>query len=75
MNLKHSPSDDGPPESLIRSELASVLASRCFAQAERLRQFLRFIVEEALAGRQATIKEYTIGVSVYGKPVDYDPEV
>ena len=32
--------------------------------------FLEFVVREALAGRGARLKEYVIGVSVFGRPGD-----
>jgi class 3 adenylate cyclase len=34
---------------------------------------LRFLVEEALAGRAAQLKEYTIATQVFDKPADFDP--
>src|SRR5690348_7469137 len=45
----------------IRAQLQRILASPVFATAERLSQFLSFIVEAALDGRAAEIKEYVIG--------------
>ena len=36
--------------------------------------FLRFVVEETLAGRGNHLKGYTIGVEVLGKDKDFDPE-
>jgi hypothetical protein len=53
-------------------ELLSILAGRPFQASSRSRAFLRFVVEEALAGRQDLLKERTIGVAVLGKPSDYD---
>src|SRR5205823_3607434 len=50
-----------------------ILAHPGFTAANRLSSFLRFVVEEELAGRGADIKEYVIGVSVYRKSEDYDP--
>jgi len=64
-----------PSTAACREELAQILASSVFASAERLGQFLSYVVEEALAGRSDRIKEYSIGVSVYGKPSDYDPRI
>ena len=53
-------------------ELQRVLASRCFEQSDRAREFLRFVVEETLAGRGDRLKGYTIGVEVFGRPPDFD---
>src|ERR1051326_2479669 len=58
----------------IRAELDKILASRVFANAPRMTRFLRFVVETALAGNAATIKEYVIAIEVFGKPEDYDPQ-
>jgi Tol biopolymer transport system component len=55
----------------IRAELGRVIAA--LSGSERLRQFISFIVEETLQGRSDQIKEYVIGVQVYGKPALYDP--
>src|SRR5215467_12647994 len=43
----------------VRKHLERVLATRGFQRAPRLGLFLRFIVEETLAGRRAQLKEYT----------------
>jgi Tol biopolymer transport system component len=59
----------------IRAQLAKVLASQGFAGSERLRSFLRFVVEEKLAGRADQIKEYAVGVDVYRKDASYDPRL
>ena len=60
------------PPDLVRAQLGRILASRSFAQAERLRNFLRFVVEASLDGK-ATPKEYVIAVEVCRRPPDFDP--
>lgn len=55
--------------------LDRICASREFAQSARMRRFLRFSVERALAGDRDALKEYTIGVEVFDRPGDYDPRV
>jgi hypothetical protein len=60
---------------LVRNELERIIDSESFRNARRLRAFLRFIVEETLAGRSADIKEYAIGVAVCGRPESFDPKV
>lgn len=54
-------------------QLARILRSETFQQADRLKRFLTFVVEEALAGRQADLKEYVIGVQVFRKEETFDP--
>jgi hypothetical protein len=49
----------------IRSALEDLLASPQFAASTRASRFLRFIVETTLAGREDTLKEYTLGVEVF----------
>jgi hypothetical protein len=53
-------------------ELVSILDGPAFHGSSRSCAFLRFVVEEALAGRQDMLKERTVGVAVMGKPSDYD---
>ena len=60
------------PES-VRAQLDKILASRAFAGAERPGRFLRFVVEQALAGNQ--LKETLLGVEVFGRNPSYDPRL
>jgi hypothetical protein len=52
-----------------------VLSSHCFAGASRISDLLSFLVSESLAGRGARLKEYVIGVEVFGSGADFDPRV
>jgi TolB-like protein len=36
-------------------------------------RFLRFCVEETLAGRASELKEFTLGLGVFDRPPDFDP--
>src|SRR5437867_1029313 len=64
---------DGLPEKAIRQQLDRVLASPTFHQVDRLKRFLSFITLEAAAGRADQLKEYVIGVQVFGKEESFDP--
>jgi hypothetical protein len=64
---------DPGDDPVIRLALEGVVASRAFSTSERLRRFLRFIVEETLAGRGTDLKEYVIGTSVCDRRPDFDP--
>jgi len=55
--------------------LDKVLASRHFANARRLSDFLRFVARKTAAGEAAQITEYLIALEVYGRRPDYDPKV
>jgi len=72
-----APHDDEPSKpstSEVRSALDRILASRCFQQAGRASDFLRFVVEQTLAGNGQRLKGYTIGVEVFGRPADFDAQ-
>jgi len=58
----------------VRQELQRILTSPPFLNARRPSQFLRFIVESSLAGKDNRIKEYLIGVEVFDRPAAYDPK-
>jgi hypothetical protein len=57
----------------IEAALERVLRSPSFQTVARLRRFLQYVVQEALAGRAEEIKEYSIGVSAYGRGIRFDP--
>ena len=59
----------------IRAELNRILHSAEFTRRPQLQRFLKFVVEEELAGRGAQLKEYVLGVGVFGRPADFDPRV
>jgi len=57
-----------------RAQLARVLASAAFDASERNRRFVRYVVEETLAGRGDRIKAYDIAVTVFGRDDSFDPQ-
>jgi Tfp pilus assembly protein PilF len=59
----------------IRTELQKVLASAELVRCPQLQRFLNFVVEEELAGRGDQLKEYVLGVGVFGRPADFDPRI
>jgi TolB-like protein/Flp pilus assembly protein TadD len=56
-----------------RQQLDRILASKTFSQVDRLKRFVSFIVREAIGGRGGELKEYVIGVEVFGKEPSFDP--
>lgn len=60
-------------DKLVRQLLVRILASKTFSQVERLKRFIGFIVGETIAGRGGDLKEYVIGVQVFGKEPSFDP--
>lgn len=63
-----------PPRAQVEEQLKRLLVSESFAGAIRSQGFLRFIVEETLAGRQDRLHGYTIGVHALGRSEDFDPQ-
>src|SRR5215469_14768857 len=58
----------------VRAQVDRILASAAFADAERAKKFLRFVVESKLAGRASEIKEFVIAVEVLGRASSFDPK-
>lgn len=58
-----------------RAEMERVVASDRFRNAGRLGPFLRYLVEQTLAGRQEQLKEQVLGVEVFERQPGYDPRV
>jgi TolB-like protein len=65
-----SPSGDD-----VRRQLDRLLASAVFANAGRMSRFLKFVVEQTLAGEGERLKEYVIGVEVFDRDASYDPRL
>jgi TolB-like protein/tetratricopeptide (TPR) repeat protein len=56
----------------VRAELERILSSPDFRASKRRRAFLRFVVEETLAGRSDRLKGYAVAVSVFGRDETFD---
>lgn len=66
----HLPYDAG------QAALEAVLRSRGFAGTERRRRLLQYLVEQTISGKGAQLKEFNIGIEVYGRdPALYDPRI
>lgn len=62
------------PLEIVKAHLERVICSRQFCNAPRLSRFLSYVVEERLAGRVDRLKGYTIGLEVFDRPEDFDPQ-
>lgn len=60
--------------SIVREELDRILHSHVFRDRETLRHLLEYLVERTLDGTADSLKEYVVGVDVFGKPQGYDPQ-
>lgn len=56
----------------ILRELQEIAASSHFCNSKRYPAFLRYVVENTLAGRTELLKERTLGVEVFDRPPTYD---
>jgi adenylate cyclase len=61
-----------PSEADVRNQLARILGNVEFGVPERLRHFLSYVVEQALAGHADRIKAYSIAIEVFGRGVNFD---
>jgi tetratricopeptide (TPR) repeat protein len=64
-----------PDSTEVSAALERILCSVSFTRSFRLASFLRFIVNERLAGRGQSTKEYALGVNVFNRGPDYDPRI
>jgi hypothetical protein len=55
--------------------LSRILASARFVNSERLSRFLQYTVEQTMAGNAGQLKEYPIGVEVFGRKDSFDPRI
>ena len=76
-NIKQTQPQNQGVESLfsneeIREQLDRILGHAEFQATEKNRDFLRYIVEETLAGRSERIKGFSIACEVFGRDSDFD---
>lgn len=62
-----------PSEASVRHHLASLLASPHFDAGSRSRDFLRYVVDEALASRGPALNQAAVAISVFGRDASFDP--
>src|SRR4051812_16132025 len=72
-NLQSEPEDWS--DEVVRDELHRVLQSSQFDASERNRRFLSYVIEETLAGRADRIKAYNVATEVFGRDVNFDPQL
>jgi hypothetical protein len=56
----------------VREQLSRLLANPFFSHSKRFPTFLRFVVEQTLAGDAENIKERTLGVEIFARDAEYD---
>jgi hypothetical protein len=58
-------------QTAVRSELDMMLTAPIFAQSNRCKSFLSYVVLQTLSGNAGHLKERTIGISVFDRANDY----
>jgi len=71
---RQPPEQAAPPSEAVRAELERLLSSEALDASDRRRAFLRFVVEETLAGRGERLKGYTIALAVFGRDESFDSQ-
>lgn len=60
---------------LVRASVEKMLAAPVFAASPRQQRFLDYVVRHTLAGDAERLKGYTIGVEVFDRNADFDPNL
>jgi hypothetical protein len=69
----HNRTTQGEPDTnAIRAQMGRLLANPYFSQSKRFPTFLRYVIEQTLAGEAKNIKERTLGIEIFGRDADYD---
>ena len=76
MHQRQDEQDEGIADAEAAIEqLERILASPDFDASRRCRALLRFLLEHTLAGRPQALTEAAIATRVFGRGVDYDPDL
>jgi hypothetical protein len=59
-------------QTAVRAELEMMLSAPAFAQSNRCKRFLNYVVTQTLSGHAGELKERTIGINVFERAFDYD---
>lgn len=59
----------------VRAQLERILNSKAFARSPRISRFLTFVVDQTLEGQESKLKEYLLGVEVFGRMDSFDPRI
>ncbi|MGF1611097.1 MAG: tetratricopeptide repeat protein [Kiloniellales bacterium] len=68
------PDPEHPDPTLVREQLERILGSSDFLGSDRTHRFLRYVVEEALAGRADRIKAFSVAMAAFGRDESFDPQ-
>ena len=54
-------------------QIQRIISSKTFKTSEVHRNLMAYLAEKSLSGEAQNLKEYTVGLDVFGKPSTYDP--
>ncbi len=57
----------------LQTQIQHILQSKAFRTSEVQRNLLSYLAEKSIAGTADNLKEYIVGLDVFGKPASYDP--
>jgi hypothetical protein len=57
----------------LHAQTQRILQSKAFRTSEVQRNLLAYLAERSISGSADALKEYTVGLDVFGKPASYDP--
>jgi TolB-like protein/Tfp pilus assembly protein PilF len=63
---------DAPSPDAVQGQLEKTLRSKAFINSPQLCRFLRFVVEQVIAGRGDELKEYVLAIEVFHKDESFD---
>ncbi|HEY2013827.1 MAG TPA: hypothetical protein VGH38_10025 [Bryobacteraceae bacterium] len=58
-----------------RRQLERVIHSQTLSTSPQLRRFLEYVANATIEGRQDDLKEYALGIKVFGRTSDFDPRL
>jgi len=67
------PTLSAPAERDVRDQVERIVTSATFRPADRLKHFLSFVAGQVLQGQGDSLKEYAVGVQVFGRDSSFDP--
>jgi hypothetical protein len=57
----------------LQTQIQRILQSKAFRTSEVQRNLLAYLADKSIAGTADSLKEYVVGLDVFGKPASYDP--
>jgi len=75
MSKNQKPKTLPPSDEKISRQLASMLSSPDFRASPQQVAFLKFVVDQSIAGKARELKGYTVATEVFGRGPDFDQSI